>query len=232
MAVEGDAQDLAVEQREILRSVIVAGRAAVAARVASGVADRDVEEAVGTDVEVAAVVVAVDRRDVVQQHGLARGVDAVIGAEGEPADPVDAPAPARPGVVQVHVPVRHERRVVGEAEQPPLAVGTHVQIDGGAEPGAGAAQSHPPGLLEHHDAVAGYPLHRGGRLERGDERVAEPGRDGGGPGDLVGARRDDDRGDRCGSGENGERSTSPAHDRTVPAGLVRRGSGRAILTKR
>ena len=69
LPVEREAQDLAVQQRQVLGGVVAAGPAACGSR--PGVTDRDVQEAVGGDVEVAAVVVAADRRDVVEQHHLA-----------------------------------------------------------------------------------------------------------------------------------------------------------------
>ena len=66
--------------------VVGAGAAAVAGVVAAAVADADVEEAVRAEVQVAAVVVAGGRGDVVDQHRLA-GRATVSRAEGEAARP-------------------------------------------------------------------------------------------------------------------------------------------------
>src|SRR5690606_7519408 len=70
-AVAGDSQDLAQQSVTVAGGVVAAGLAA--AVVAAAVADADVEIAILAEVQVAGVVVAVGRGDVIDQDQLAAG---------------------------------------------------------------------------------------------------------------------------------------------------------------
>src|SRR5262249_7074931 len=87
-AVGTGAQDLAWEQRQRARVVVLPGATRAVADLTAAVADADVEVAVDAEVQIAGVVVAARRRDVVDQHQLAAGVGDVAG-EREARDAID-----------------------------------------------------------------------------------------------------------------------------------------------
>lgn len=173
------AEDLAVEEAEILCSVVAAAGPRVPSRVGTGVAGRHVQVAVGADVEIAAVVVAVDRGDVVDQHLFAREVDDVA-RHHECAHPVDTPAGCTrcgPRVEDVDTTGLHERGVAREAEQATFAAGTDRQLRRRRREEltrGGFDQSDPAAvLLEHDDPSVRQRFDASGRRNRRDERVGE-----------------------------------------------------------
>ena len=141
-----DAQDLAQRRAQVLR---VAARAVLVVA-ATAVAGADVEEAVGAEGELAAVVVAL--RIVVDEDGAGAGGVGEVVALAMELDEVLLGVLA--GVVDVEQPgarvVRRER----EAEQPLLATGRDPVADveeGRRELASGADDVDPPALADDED---------------------------------------------------------------------------------
>ena len=177
-----DPQDLAVQQAQVLRGVVAAGAAAVATRVAATVADGHVQVPVVAHFQVAAVVVAGRRTDVVEQHQFRGSLDGVA-VHAEPAHAVHATAGrrrVRPGVVEVHVAIGVELRVERHAQQAALTLRAHGEIEcRSGEQRTVLQDAHGPALLQHDHAPIGHCRHRGGSGEAtDDERVGEAGDDG------------------------------------------------------
>src|SRR5262249_42587632 len=175
-AVERQPQDLAVEAAEIARVRIrrITRGPAVAA---TAVARADVEKAVWSDAETAAVVIAVVGANAVAQHDEATEIDVVAG-HGDAPPPVLSPpcrtlhAPrwiiaGRLRVIQVEEPVACESGVEGEPEQPHLGVRAARQgrERHGREPGLGGPRANATGLLEHEEPAVGRERGCGGRRE-------------------------------------------------------------------
>ena len=158
-----DPQDLAVEQREILGGVVGVG---VAAGINAGVAHRDVQEPVATDLQIATVVVLVVGGDVVDQHDLAVGIDGVAGHR-EPAGSVDASARRCGGVrvVEVEESVGLEVLVDGNAQQAALASVARRDRKGQCrrrQQHIVADQTHRPGLHQIQHGSVGQTHDPGG----------------------------------------------------------------------
>ena len=208
-----ETEDLAVEQAQILRSIIRSARIRAVSRVAAGIAGRDVQVPVGTDVEVAAVVIAVDGGDVVDQDLLGRHIDLVAGHR-ERADAIDTV----PGHAWRRTRVEHvdptgggEGRIVGEAEHPAFASAAHGELcrrRGEQLAGRRVDETDATGVLFEHDDTAAREYFDGcRRIDRGDEGVGET------------TRRCGLRLGWCGDhqGRHGhDQDTEPTHPCTVP----------------
>ncbi len=191
-AVARDPQDLAQQDEAVARGVVRPGAAAVAGVVGAAVADADVQVAIRAKVQVAAVVVAIGRGDVVDQDRLAAGDVRV--REGVARDAVHrhlrvgrlaggAHAELFVGVVQVDGVVAGEVRVDGYAQQAALGVGAHPvanrQVERGlAEQLAVLDDAQLAALRGHQHARGRDERNCGGRGHAGHQRVGEARRHG------------------------------------------------------
>src|SRR5262249_27463977 len=86
-SIRCDAQYLAQQNELIARCVVIASAAAIAGIVGTAITHTDVQVAIRPELHVAAIVIAVRRRNVVDQNLL--GAGQVVVAECEARDPID-----------------------------------------------------------------------------------------------------------------------------------------------
>jgi len=121
----------------VARGVVGATASAVARVVGAAVADADVKESVLAELQIASIVVAVGRVNIINEYDLAPRDDEVVAAEDESGDPVDrikrigrlsgrSSRGLIEGVVEVDEIIVRKIRVYGDAKQPAFAVGANT----------------------------------------------------------------------------------------------------------
>ena len=131
--VARDAQDLAEQYMHVARRVVRPGSPAVACVISAAVADANVKESVLAELQIASIVVAVGRVNIINEYDLAPRDDDIVAAEDESGDPADrvkrigrlsgrTSRELIEGVVEVDEPIVRKIRVYGDAKQPAFAV--------------------------------------------------------------------------------------------------------------
>ena len=137
-------------------------------------ADRDVQLAVGAEVNGAAIVIGGAERFQVEQNNLAAG-DRDIPIGGEPADAV-VDVRRGGGVVDVHESIDRESRIERDAEQTPLACGADRQRhERRRQQRSVLDDAQRSALLADEQPAIGRKRHCGGSIQApGDDRLDKP----------------------------------------------------------